>query len=402
VSNYSEVTAVQFDWICRECLFTSTSSFSITMDYSCQVTLLDAAAVDSTAGVTIVETGTYKMEMAKTDNIHNSSVVELEAVAASTGGPISSISWKISPFYHVTDDSLNNRQSQGYTLVDISTTIERKWPDDTSNISATLLPLASGISITILLPIQTFYAAVSISEKTSAIQLMASIVGLSSVLGVFQMLFTHFERFFRIAATDTASNSVYTPDSENSENKKAFTADAITSTTTSVITGIDSTLSSFNPLLKRQRSTMLSMYQRNNSMKILSRDSMGTSKNCLTIDDTIINENPIYSSNRSSSKMGDSKSKLNFVPQPLDKQVMEEPSPVEEKDSMLTKTDFSEKLSSSIQPESSTVVVPEVLPTVKQNIWRRNMDAEGDVWYTPVDGIGDSVWEVPIGATIIE
>ena len=160
---------------CPTCSFTPTSFVKFYLPYTCQSIYLEAIAVDAQGSI--------------------SSVVfpPASSIATSTA-LLSSLSWTVDVLGTLLKDTIKATVMQGYQL---------------SASDASITPLAAGtslipskalVTVTIKLPLQTFYSSIQLQPQQSLVSLFSSIVGLLGIIGLFRVLFLVSDIVFAQAA----------------------------------------------------------------------------------------------------------------------------------------------------------------------------------------------------------
>ena len=193
-------TAVQHTWTCKDCVFSAQSKVEIVMDYSCQINVIEVAAVRADGTISVVRTSTADDVSTYMDTINTKMTLnEAEATLITDKGPITGIDWEVATHFTTLENTLTGVSYKGYSVVNMSSRISRTPLTSGLDPSlASLLPVTRAITLRITLPLQPFYSSVIWLEKTSTIQLVSSIIGLASIFTIFQMVFSHVEhRFFK-------------------------------------------------------------------------------------------------------------------------------------------------------------------------------------------------------------
>ena len=175
-----------------------TSSLSVTLPYSCQSLLIEAAAMDAT-GVVSSFTLPYK-----------------ETLAA-PGEIITNVSWSLSTLFSVVNSSVGSSSStRGFTLTELSHTIvSQKLKRVDSGLA--LNPL-SKVTVVIAFPLNTFYSLTMLSEKQSITALLASIVGLLGVINFFKSLLNSSDWVQQLRARQSKDTPVKDTSAQSADN----------------------------------------------------------------------------------------------------------------------------------------------------------------------------------------
>lgn len=154
-------------YVCRSCSFTKASQIIVNLHYSCQSMFVTAAAVGGDGRLSFL------------------ALPPASSSGSDSGGLLSTLQWQLSPLLTVVTD-VNLQRSMGYALFQRGSS--SSWssvPAASVTSGATVLPLAASLRLQMLLPLQDYYENIVMSEKTSVLQLLTSIVGLSGLLAVF-------------------------------------------------------------------------------------------------------------------------------------------------------------------------------------------------------------------------
>ena len=149
---------------CPTCSFTPTSFVKFYLPYTCQSIYLEAIAVDAQGSI-------------------NSVVFPPSSSIATPSTLLSSLSWTVDVLGTLLKDTIKDTVMQGYQLSasDASTT-----PLAAGN---SLIPSKALVTVTIKLPLQTFYSSIQLQPQQSLVSLLSSIVGLLGIIGLFRVLF---------------------------------------------------------------------------------------------------------------------------------------------------------------------------------------------------------------------
>jgi len=169
----------QLQWTCVDCLLSPQSELLFSLPYSCQSLALEvsAAAADGNVGIVVDESD---------DDID-------------TRDMLAKIEWSVLPLLDVRYDLRSNATDparRGYTLINGGITSTRTSKVSSSNSSFTnIAPASAAVEARIGLSLQPYYSRTTLTEKTTLLQLFASIVGLAGIFSVFGILFQQTERF---------------------------------------------------------------------------------------------------------------------------------------------------------------------------------------------------------------
>lgn len=168
----SDISGVsQLVFTCPDCsLLSPTSSLSITLPFSCQSLLIEAAAVDAAGLVSF-----FTMPANKT--------------RAAPGELLTTLSWKLPTLLSVVNSSVDpSASARGFTLTTLSNSIVSQTLQSVDNGNGLAINPTSTVSITIDFPLNTFYSLTVLTEKQSITALLASIVGLLGIVSFFRSL----------------------------------------------------------------------------------------------------------------------------------------------------------------------------------------------------------------------
>jgi hypothetical protein len=165
---------------CPTCTFTATSTLRFSLPYTCQSLYLEALAVDALGVVNSVAFPTGKS-------------------AATPTALLSTLSWTMEVLGTILLDTVRGETMQGYQL-------------STAAAEATLSPLVASLSpsrahvtVSLALPLQTYYSSTLLTPRQSLVELFSSIVGLLGIIGLFRFLFLMSEVTLAQAALVAAS-----------------------------------------------------------------------------------------------------------------------------------------------------------------------------------------------------
>lgn len=165
----------QFTYSCSKCMFTPLSSLTFTLPYSCQSLLAEALAVDADGSLNALSLPP------------NNTV----ATAAAGGALLSSITWTLSPLFSQLNNTLDPTLSRkGWQLLSQGSVQgpPRQLPNSITPGQLTLLPLSSGVTVTVNLALQPYFSSTTLSQLTSVVQLISSIVGFQGIVFTFVSL----------------------------------------------------------------------------------------------------------------------------------------------------------------------------------------------------------------------
>lgn len=153
-------------------MFTPLSSLTFTLPYSCQSLLAEALAVDADGSLNALSLPP------------NNTV----ATAAAGGALLSSITWTLSPLFSQLNNTLDPTLSRkGWQLLSQGSVQgpPRQLPNSITPGQLTLLPLSSGVTFTVNLALQPYFSSTTLSQLTSVVQLISSIVGFQGIVFTF-------------------------------------------------------------------------------------------------------------------------------------------------------------------------------------------------------------------------
>lgn len=156
----------QLVFSCADCIGTL-PLLTVSLHYSCQSLLVEAAALDGSGEVT-------------------SFALPVSETVASPGELISSITWTLPTLLSVVNSTVT-ASARGYTLTSGPHIIT------TQSLSASgsglaVVPSTSSVLISVSFPLNTFFALKVLTEKQSITALVSSIVGLAGIFGLFGTL----------------------------------------------------------------------------------------------------------------------------------------------------------------------------------------------------------------------
>ena len=149
---------------CPTCSFSATSCLKFYLPYTCQSFYLEAIAVDA-------------------QGVINSVVFPPAISVATTTALISSVTWTVEVLGTILKDTIKATVTQGYQL-SVSAAATTPMPVGTS-----IIPSKALVSVTINLPLQTYYSSILLQPQQSLVSLLSSIVGLLGIIGLFRVLF---------------------------------------------------------------------------------------------------------------------------------------------------------------------------------------------------------------------
>ena len=149
---------------CPGCVFTGSSALDLSLSYSCQALVVEAAAADASGAIKVVS-------------------MPLSDTTATSTSILTSATWELAPLLSIQRDAINNNFVRGYQLVSVASS------STFITTPTAVKPAEASVSLHVSLPIQPFYSSTFITEKTSVIQLLSSIVGLTGIFSAFGLAF---------------------------------------------------------------------------------------------------------------------------------------------------------------------------------------------------------------------
>lgn len=182
VSNCAATGISQMVYVCRDCSFTRSSALYFTFDSSCQSLDVQIGALDGEGASTAVKAVTPSS---------NTDFAGLQVVGMDV-----SVSLFHSTYKDTTKTAITNMR--GYVVSNpvfsVTTTILEGTrptsnyttrPADGPPVYATKSPSTSALSLNILMPLDTVYGYTNVSATGTIMGLIASLIGLSGIVGVF-------------------------------------------------------------------------------------------------------------------------------------------------------------------------------------------------------------------------
>ena len=149
---------------CPTCSFSATSYLKFYLPYTCQSFYLEAIAVDA-------------------QGVINSVVFPPVSSVATSTALISSVTWTVEVLGTILKDTIKATVTQGYQL---SVSAAATTP---LAVGTSIIPSKALVSVTINLPLQTYYSSILLQPQQSLVSLLSSIVGLLGIIGLFRVLF---------------------------------------------------------------------------------------------------------------------------------------------------------------------------------------------------------------------
>jgi hypothetical protein len=155
---------------CIACSFSSTSSLTFTLPFSCQALFVEVIAVDAI--------GTLQ-------SVALPASVASAVVSAEGSALLNSVSWSVGLEASFYNDKIAVTTARGFRLLQgASTAIRVKYAPN-----ALLLPLPAAVTVKIELPLQLAFSATTLTTRQTLVELLISIVGLVGIMGAFRFLF---------------------------------------------------------------------------------------------------------------------------------------------------------------------------------------------------------------------
>lgn len=156
---------------CPDCVFSSTSSLTLALPYQCQSLVVDAAAVSATGALSTAS-------------------IAVSATSARSNALLKNVTWSLAPVLDMLDDQVVAARGRGLRLISLSQSSVYAPSATAGTANITILPASASITFTFLTPLQGYYSLTVASEKVTALQLLASVIGLVGLLGAFRILHT--------------------------------------------------------------------------------------------------------------------------------------------------------------------------------------------------------------------
>lgn len=177
--------ASQLQLTCPSCQLTEETSLTLTFPYSCQSMLLEAGGVPP-----------YPRAPLARAALHAPPALTV----GKPGALLSSLTWTLTPVLSVLWDNITDKGALGWRLLNQKLVLGASLaatPQGGGAVAALALqPASAAVTLTIALPLSSTYAATLLTPLVPWTQLLANIVGLSGVVGVFGMAFGFWESLF--------------------------------------------------------------------------------------------------------------------------------------------------------------------------------------------------------------
>jgi hypothetical protein len=197
----AQVAPITF--LCPSCTLTQDARLSITLHYSCQSMHLEAAGIGPwpLSSVSLLEAPLSQTRAAAAPPPSPASA-STSTTTSGSGELLASIQWVIPPVYSVLYDDMGGSSAQGYLLSTGTVTPVWAAPGTLGGGAAstaaaaaasgsaaarrrTITPATSHIALNISFPLESVYMETRLSQRVPWTQLLANIVGLAGVLGLF-------------------------------------------------------------------------------------------------------------------------------------------------------------------------------------------------------------------------
>jgi hypothetical protein len=185
-------TTSQLLLACPACQLTAETTLTLTFPFSCQSMLLEAGGVPPFPRAPLARSAL---------------LAPPALTAGAPGALLAGVTWTVTPVLSVLWDNITSSGALGWRLVDqkltfsppLATTAVQGSSSSSGSSGGSALalqPAPSAVVLTIALPLSPTYATTLLTPQVPWTQLLANIVGLSGVLGVFGMAFGQWEALF--------------------------------------------------------------------------------------------------------------------------------------------------------------------------------------------------------------
>jgi hypothetical protein len=185
-STRGQASVFQLQWTCTNCLLSPQTRLTFQLPFSCQSIALEVSAAAAGGSISVLRGNSD-------ENIES-------------GGLLTDFEWNVLPLLDELYDlrpAATQTAKKGYTLIDGGIVLKRSSADDGS--FGLITPSSSYISLVVHLPLQPYFSRTTLSEKTSLLDLFASIVGLDGLFSVFGMFFQLAEKRANPSLSSSAS-----------------------------------------------------------------------------------------------------------------------------------------------------------------------------------------------------
>ena len=166
---------------CPACQLTAETTLTLTFPYSCQSMLLEAGGVPPYPRAPLARSAL---------------LAPPALTAGAPGALLAGVTWTVTPVLSVLWDNITSSGALGWRLVDQKLTLGAPLGATAQGSALSLQPASAAVVLTIALPLSPTYATTLLTPQVPWTQLLANIVGLSGVLGVFGMAFGQWEALF--------------------------------------------------------------------------------------------------------------------------------------------------------------------------------------------------------------
>lgn len=155
-------------FVCPDCLLSAAAVLRFALHHSCQAMVLQLGAVTANGSITVA------------------TAPPAETAGSAQAGLLARVAWAVAPVLgtHAEDGQPKSR-TRGYQLLPLSLDAVHK----PTAAPATLQPAAAEVVVTVSLPLQPLYSATVLSQKTSLVELLSSVLALSGIFGIFARVF---------------------------------------------------------------------------------------------------------------------------------------------------------------------------------------------------------------------
>ena len=173
----------QFTLACPQCMFSPASALAFTLPYSCQSLLLEAGAVDADGSLVV-------LSLPPGDTA--------APLGGSPGALLAGVTWALAPLLAQLNNTMDMDPAasrKGWQLLSQGSTPAPPLQLPASNGAAaagnlTVLPLSAAVAVRVTLELQPYVATTTLTELTTVLQLLSSIVGFQgTIFSVVSILF---------------------------------------------------------------------------------------------------------------------------------------------------------------------------------------------------------------------
>jgi hypothetical protein len=162
---------------CPGCIFTSSSQLRLVWHYSCQAFLLSASSAQP---YPTAKTSLFTAPPAQT--------------RGSAAGLLQEITWTVTPVLSVLWDNVTSESSVGWMLSGDDLEVGPLQAPPAGEGGLLLQPASASVTLAIKLPLADTYQVTLLTPKVPWTALIANIVGLSGIVGLVGVLFSHYEK----------------------------------------------------------------------------------------------------------------------------------------------------------------------------------------------------------------